>query len=168
MPRVIGLSQRAQVAKSGGRAPRGDWDAEQALAELEKVDPMLGEIGRDLMSWVASAPGVTFQRAHRVPEIIPAVLIDGQPVFLISLTTEGRVYLGFHEWTTGLLSDPVFRQRFASNVAAVVDPARKIQSRGWPFFEASRLADPQVRARFFAVLSDVVAAVRSAEGSLRS
>lgn len=158
VPRVIGLSERAQAIKSGARRPRGEWDELQAIAELEK-NPMLGEIGRDLMAWVERTPGVTYRKAQRVPEIAPALMIEGRTVALMALTNEGRVYLSFPEWTTGLLADPELRRQFADDVTAAVHPVRAIRPRGWQFFEADRIADPEVRAGFLAVLSDLVSKV---------
>jgi len=143
--------------------PKARWDHFQALEALER-DPLLGELGRDLTAWADQTPGVSYMAASRVAEIIPAIMVDGVQVPLITLSIEGRVYLGFPRWNAGMLSEQVVRERFAADIAAAVRPPKPIKAKGWSHFDTVLLADAEARARFFDVLSDLVARVASTEG----
>ena len=144
-------------------APKARWDHIQALAALEQY-PLLGDLGRDLTVWVDRTPGVTYLMATRVPEIIPGVEVDGVQTMIVSLTVEGRVFLGFPRWNVGLLADQAVRDRFAADIAAAVKSPKPIRAKGWSSFDAALLADPEARARFFGVLTDLVAKVASPAG----
>jgi hypothetical protein len=145
--------------------PKARWDHVQALEALER-DPLLGELGRDLTAWADQTPGVSYMTASRVAEIIPAIMVDGVQTPLLTLSIEGRVYLGFPRWNSGMLSEQAVRERFAADIAAAVRPPKPIKARGWSHFDAALLADADARLRFFGVLSDLVAKVASAEGEL--
>jgi hypothetical protein len=147
-----------ELAPRPAVVPKGRWDHFQALAAFEQ-DPLLGELGRDLTAWADRTPGVTYLPATRVPEIIPAIEVDGIPTPIVTLSVEGRVYLAFPRWNVGPLADPAVRERFAADIAAAVRSPKPIRARGWPFFEAANIADPEARARFFDVLSGLVTMV---------
>lgn len=154
-----------ELASAPAGASKTRWDHVQALAELDRASPLLGELGRDLTAWADATPGVTYLVASRVPEVIPAITVEGRQTPLLTLSVEDRVYFGFPRWNGGVLAEQAVRDQFAAEMSVALRLDKPIKAKGWSHVDAELLADPHARAAFFRVLSALVAKADAREGS---
>jgi hypothetical protein len=166
VPSLIGQSERTRAAKtSAGRSPRGDWSPEQSMEELATTSAVLEEVGRAVLEWGATVDGLSWGNAHRVPELIPTVAFEGRPIALFTVSVESRVYLAVHDWRRHpILSTVEEQQEILERVADAVGVRTSRPRNAWPWFPADALADPEARARYFAVMTELAERLRDAAG----
>jgi len=136
------------------------WDEHQALAALHEVDPALGELGEALMQWVDGVPEMTYVKATRLPELKPSLTVYGEPVTLLALTTERRLYLALGAWDrVPELREPAARRALVDDFNKAAGASMR-STQAWPWFPTKLIEDLDRRAAFFEVLDRLVAAIR--------
>lgn len=136
------------------------WDEHQALAALHEVDSALGHLGEELMTWADGVPDLTYVKATRLPELKPSLVLHGEPVTFLALTTERRLYLALAAWSrVPELRDSAARRALIHDFNTAAGASLR-HTQSWPWLPSELLYDPTRRAAFFGVLDRLVAALR--------
>lgn len=150
----------------GARRHPSYWDEFESLEALESVEPALGALGRAVMAWVDSIPGLGYTRAQRVPELIPTLTVVGEPLELFTITNEGLVFLALATWDRiPELADGVGRRTFLNAINEAVGASMK-SSRHWPRFAAELLYDEDPRRAFLGKMEDLIGRLLGGETAL--
>jgi hypothetical protein len=151
-------SHSVVIDHSGRR--RRVWDEHRALAALHEVEPDLGKLGEALMTWVDTIPDMTYVKATRLPELKPSLIVHGEPVTLLTLTTERRVYLVLESWNrVPELRDGASRRALIEELNAAVGASMR-PARSWQQFPADLIYDSGRRSAFFEVMTRLAQMLR--------
>lgn len=150
--------QPSVVVHQGRR--RRIWDEHQSLQALHEVSPELGGLGTAVMEWAATIPHTSFLKATRVPELMPCVLVHGEPTLLFTLTNEGKVYVHMAAWdrVPRLRSGDARRARMQELNDALGTSMRA--SNKWPSFPAELLFEESRRQAFLSSMERLAAELR--------
>jgi hypothetical protein len=147
---------------NGGSKRRRLWNEYQSLQALDETDPALGALGHAVMAWAETVPDMTWRKAERVPELKPAITVQGEPLTLFTLSREGRVYLAVDTWKRlPEMSDVDSRRQYLQRINQAVGSSMRLLA-GWPHFPATVLYDVERRLAFLALMEDLANQLRTA------
>jgi hypothetical protein len=155
VPRIIGQTEAAQAAKSGGRRPSGEWNEERLLDVI--AAGVHGEeaaaVARSVIDWAKTREGLTIRYGRGVHHGTARVKLDDQRATLTAfyINTDGTISI---PWAY-LAEKPPFdspemrddlRRRINNAAPAAALPPE--EERGYPSFDLTALSSEEDRNGF--------------------
>jgi hypothetical protein len=166
VPRVIGQTEAARIAKDSSHHSARQWDEESFFAELlDRKGPEVVQVARQLLTWANKRRlRIWWGQGRLDGSFFPMYDNECGGNFLFSVWTYGRVELQFQHMNNPPFDDQPKRRELADKIAAVtVEPIPDERLSKRPSLDLGKLATTDSCYRFLEAFDWVLEEIKRCE-----